>query len=177
MIIALAVIGAAILVAVIISILLYRTNQNRKKENRLREAKNMPEAIEKRYDAVTNPLHSGAEKIDRRFLSVSSFPTPIQEPEEIDLDNFAFDQESLNESIQSMTLAFGTDEEYQSSGAQTKAKEKPLALTVVSVTETQVIDRENPSSVDEEKPKEEEKPPPIYAVVVKPKKSDKPKIV
>lgn len=137
----------------------------------------MAEAIEERYDAVTNPLHSGAKTFDRRFLSPSSFPTPIQEPEEMDLDNFAFDQESLNESIQSMTLAFGTDEEYQSSGAATKTKEKPMALTVVSITETQVIDRGNPSSVDDEKRKEDEKPPPIYAVVVKPKKSEKPKIV
>lgn len=137
----------------------------------------MAEAIEERYDAVTNPLHSEAKTIDRRFLSVSSFPTPIQEPEEMDLDNFAFDQESLNESIQSMTLAFGTDEEYQSGAAPAKAEEKRVALTVVSVTETQVIDRENPSSVDNEKPKEDDKPPPIYAVVVKPKKSDQPKIV
>ena len=85
----------------------------------------------------------------------------------MNLDNFAFDQESLNESIQSMTLAFGTDEEYQAGRTQKKDEERPVSLKVVSVTETQVIDRGSDPG-KEDTPQEEK--PPVYAVVVKPPK-------
>ncbi|XP_068685687.1 uncharacterized protein [Montipora foliosa] len=176
MIIALAVIGAAIIVAITLIILLCRRNEKVKKNNKLEEAKNITEAIEKKYDnAVFNPLHAAANSMGRRFPALSSFPDPLKEPEEMDLDNFAFDQESLNESIQSMSLAFGTDEEYQPGRAPTKDEVKPMALKVVSVTETQVIDRDDATQRSEEKAKEENKPP-LYAVVVKPKKDDKPNI-
>ena len=138
--------------------------------------RNITEAIEKKYDnAVFNPLHGAANSVGRRFPSLSSFPDPLKEPEEMDLDNFAFDQESLNESIQSMSLAFGTDEEYQPGRAPTKDEVKPMALKVVSVTETQVIDRDDATQGSEEKAKEENKSP-LYEVVVKPKKDDKPNI-
>ena len=125
--------------------------------------RNITEAIERRYDGSINMSHSL-----RHFPSISTFPDPLREPEEMDLDNFAFDQESLNESIQSMTLAFGTDEEYQAGRTQAKDQEKPVSLKVVSVTETQVIDRADD-------PEKEEKPP-VYAVVVKPTKDTQPPV-
>lgn len=159
MIIALAVIGAAILVAIVISIILCRRNIKEREEQQLQETKNMTETIERRYDNSISTSHSL-----RHFPSLSSFPEPRKEPEEMNLDNFAFDQESLDESIQSVTLAFGTDEEYQPGKAPKKDEEKPVAFKVVSVTETQVIDR------DSEKKPQEDQPAPIYSVVVKPKK-------
>ena len=123
----------------------------------------MVDAIERRYDSSltlsTNPSM-------RHFPSVSSFPDPIKEPEEMELDNFAFDQESLNESIHEMAFTFGTDEEYQPGKAQKKDEEKRMSLKVVSVTETQVIDRDsNALNVKEDIP-------PVYATVVKLKKDE-----
>lgn len=84
----------------------------------------------------------------------------------MELDNFAFDQESLNESIHEMAFTFGTDEEYQPGKAQKKDEEKRMSLKVVSVTETQVIDRDsNDLNVKEDIP-------PVYATVVKPKRDE-----
>ena len=105
----------------------------------------------------------------RRVPSVGSFPEPLKEPEMIDLDNFAFDQESLNESIHEMAFTFGTDEEYQPN-AQNKHEDRKMSLKVVSVTETQVIDREEGLRVAEQ-------PSPTYATVMKPKAKAKEDIV
>ena len=120
--------------------------------------------IEKRYDDSVS-MNSSA----RRVPSVGSFPEPLKEPEMIDLDNFAFDQESLNESIHEMAFTFGTDEEYQPN-AQNKHEDRKMSLKVVSVTETQVIDREEGLPVAE-------KPSPTYATVMKPKAKAKEDIV
>ena len=68
----------------------------------------MSNIIEKRYDDSVS-----MSSLARHVPSVGSFPEPLKEPEMIDLDNFAFDQESLNESIHEMAFTFGADEEYQ----------------------------------------------------------------
>lgn len=117
--------------------------------------RSMADAIERRYDSsISHGINSM-----RHFPSASSFPEPLKEPEEMELDNFAFDQESLNESIHEMAFTFGTDEEYQPGKAQ-KEEEKPMSLKVVSVTETQAIDRDSDLEVKKD-------PLPIYAVVMK----------
>ena len=117
----------------------------------------MSEAIERRYDDSISTNQSR-----RHFPSAESFPEPLTEPVEMDLDNFAFDQESLNESIHEMAFTFGADEEFQPKTLKKKEEERKVSLKVVSVTETQTIDRDNGLQVRED-------PPPTYAVVMKPK--------
>ena len=97
----------------------------------------------------------------RHFPSVSSFPEPLKEPTEMELDSFAFDQESWNESIHGMAFTFGTDEQYQPGKAQ-KEEEKPISLKVVSVTETQATEHDSTPEIKKD-------PPPTYSVVKKPK--------
>ena len=70
--------------------------------------RDMSNIIERRYDDSVS-----MSSLARHVPSVGSFPEPLKEPEMIDLDNFAFDQESLNESIHEMAFTFGADEEYQ----------------------------------------------------------------
>lgn len=100
----------------------------------------------------------------RHFPSAESFPEPLKEPEELGLDSFAFDTESLDESIREVSLSFGADEEYQPQAQAPPSQEKRMSLKVVSVTETQAIDKDNLDVT--------EKPPPIYAVVMKPRTQD-----
>lgn len=99
----------------------------------------------------------------RHFPSADSFPEPLKEPGELGLDSFAFDTESLAESIREVSYSFGADEEYQPQGQAKKEDEKRMSLKVVSVTETQAIDRDLEVA---------DKPPPIYAVVMKSQTQD-----
>lgn len=120
---------------------------------------NMTNAIERMYDdAISTRSYSM-----RHFPSADSFPEPLKEPEEIGLDSFAFDTESLDESIREVSCSFGADEEYQPQ--EQPNKERRMSLKVVSVTETQAIDKGQLQVTQE--------PPPIYAVVVKPPKDVK----
>ena len=75
--------------------------------------------IERRYDDSVS-----MSSLARHVPSVGSFPEPLKEPEMIDLDNFAFDQESLNESIHEMAFTFGADEEYQPNAANKQEDRK-----------------------------------------------------
>jgi len=99
----------------------------------------------------------------RHFPSADSFPEPLKEPEEIGLDSFAFDTESLAESIREVSYSFGADEEYQPQGQTKKDEEKRMSLKVVSVTETQAIGKDL---------EVKDTPPPVYAVVMKPRTQD-----
>ena len=122
--------------------------------------RNMAHDIERMYDdsISTRSQHSSM----RHFPSAESFPEPEKEPEELGLDSFAFDAESLNESIGEVSYSFGADEEYQPQGQVNK--ERRMSLKVVSVTETQVIDKDLEPVA--------QKPPLIYAVVMKPQRSN-----
>lgn len=120
----------------------------------------MSHAIERMYD---DSISTRSQSM-RHFPSVDSFPEPLKEPEELGLDSFAFETESLDESIREVSCSFGADEEYQPQAQAPSAEEKRMSLKVVSVTETQAIDKDNLEVT--------EKPPPIYAVVMKPRTPD-----
>ena len=113
--------------------------------------------MERTYDDVISTRSQSM----RHFPSVDSFPEPLKEPEELGLDSFAFDTESLAESIREVSYSFGADEEYQPQGQA--EEEKKVSLKVVSVTETQAIDKDL---------EVEDTPPPVYAVVMKPRTQD-----
>lgn len=119
----------------------------------------MTHTIERMYD---DALSTRSQSM-RHFPSADSFPEPLKEPEELGLDSFAFDTESLAESIREVSYSFGADEEYQPQGQAKKEEEKRMSLKVVSVTETQAIDKDLEVA---------DKPPPIYAVVMKSQTQD-----
>ena len=119
----------------------------------------MTHSIERMYDDAMSTRSQSM----RHFPSVDSFPEPLKEPEELGLDSFAFDTESLAESIREVSYAFGADEEYQPQGQAKKEEEKRVSLKVVSVTETQTIDKD---------PEVKDTPPPVYAVVVESRTQD-----
>lgn len=158
MIVALAIIGAAILTAVIVIIALV-CRRRKEKIKRKQETANMQHSIERLYDDAISTRSQSM----RHLPSADSFPEPLQEPEEMGLDSFAFDTESLAESIREVSYSFGADEEYQPQAQAKKEEEKRMSLKVVSVTETQAIDKDL---------KVEDTPPPVYAVVMKPRKED-----
>lgn len=154
MIVALVIIGAAILTVVIAIIALCKIRRANTK--RKQEPANMTHSIQQMYeDAISMRSQSM-----RHFPSVDSFPEPLKEPEELGLDSFAFDTESLAESIREVSYSFGADEEYQPQGQGKKEEEKRMSLKVVSVTETQAIDKDL---------EVKDTPPPVYAVVMKPR--------
>lgn len=158
MIVALAIIGAAILTVVIVIIaLLCKIRSARTK--RKQETANMTHSMERGYDDAISTRSQSM----RHFPSVDSFPEPLKEPEELGLDSFAFDTESLAESIREVSYSFGADEEYQPQGQGKKEEEKRMSLKVVSVTETQAIDKDL---------EVKDTPPPVYAVVMKPRTQD-----
>lgn len=154
MIIALAVICAAIVaVLIIIFVMLFKI---KKEKSRLKhDHSNMSNAIERMYDDSIS-THSST---IRRMPLAESFPEPLPEPEEIGLDSFVFDTESLDESIREVTCSFGADEEFQPK--EQPKNEKRVSLKVVSVTETQVLDKDQ-KPVSQVPPLE-----PVYSVVVK----------
>lgn len=153
MILSLALICAAI-VAVIIVIFVILFKIKMEKSAIKDEESNISKAIERMYD---NSISTHSSTI-RHMPSVESFPEPLPEPEETGLDDFVFDTESLNESIREVSCSFGADEEFQPK--EQPKNEKRMSLKVVSVTETQIIDRDQ-DLVSQE-------PQPVYAVVVKP---------
>ncbi|XP_020621583.1 uncharacterized protein LOC110059228 [Orbicella faveolata] len=158
MIVALAIIAAAILTIVIVIIaLLCRIRRERIK--RKQEPANITHSIERMYDDAISTRSQSM----RHFPSVDSFPEPLKEPEELGLDSFAFDTESLAESIREVSYSFGADEEYQPQGQAKKEEEKRISLKVVSVTETQAIGKDL---------EVKDTPPPVYAVVMKPRTQD-----
>ncbi|KAL9965317.1 hypothetical protein ACROYT_G029102 [Oculina patagonica] len=160
MIVALAVIAAAI-IAIIIVIIVILCMMIKARKKRKQETKDMSHAIERMYD---DSISTRSQSM-RHFPSAESFPEPLKEPEELGLDSFAFDTESLDESIREVSLSFGADEEYQPQAQAPPTQERRMStLKVVSVTETQAIDKDNLEVT--------EKPPPIYAVVMKRRNQD-----
>lgn len=120
----------------------------------------MTNAIERMYD---DSISTRSQSL-RHLPSADSFPEPIKEPEELGLDSFTFDTESLDESIREVSCSFGADEEYQPKAQAPPTQKRDNSWKVISVTETQAIEKDNLEAT--------EKPPPVYAIVMRPRTQD-----